>query len=65
MRYVVERRRSTGVWYEVAATDDEAFARHMFMLFTSAALAQGRIMPMRLRDTDDDQLIATMGDVSG
>jgi hypothetical protein len=59
---VVERRRATGVWYEVAATDDDTFARHIFMLFTSAALAQGRIVPMRLRDTEDDQVIATMGE---
>jgi len=61
LRYRVERERAGGHWYEVAATDEEPFGRHLFTLFAGSGLAQGRIIPLRLRDAETGETLATLG----
>lgn len=65
LRYVIERERAGGGWYEVAATDEEPFARHLFTVFAGSGLAQGRIIPLRLRDAEAGDVLAAIGGPSG
>lgn len=50
--------RPAGVWREVAASNDEPFARHTLLV-----LAQSSAHPFRLVDTETDDLdvLATIG----
>jgi len=64
LRFLIERERAGGQWYEVAATDEEPFGRHLFTVFAGAGLSQGRIMPMRLRDAETGDVLATTGSPS-